>query len=52
LPASMSCNKCQSATPTQAAIKMLSGTPSQLRPRFRTAVRAVLLVTLGIGLLQ
>jgi hypothetical protein len=31
---------------------MLSATPSQLRPNFRTAVRAVLLVTFAIGLLQ
>jgi hypothetical protein len=31
---------------------MLSAAPSQLRPSFWTAVRAVLLVTLGIGLLQ
>jgi hypothetical protein len=47
----MSRSKCQSATPTQAAIKTLSATPSQLRPSFRMAVR-VLLVTFAIGLLQ
>jgi hypothetical protein len=48
----MSRNKCQSAAPTPATIKRLSAAPSQLRPSLRTAVRAVLLVTLGIGLLQ
>ena len=39
-------------TTTPATIKKLSATPSQLRPSFKTTVRAVLLVTLGIGLLQ
>jgi hypothetical protein len=48
----MSRNKCHSAAPTPATIKRLSAAPSQLRPNLRTAVRAVLLVTLGIGLLQ
>ena len=51
LPASMPRSKCQSAAPTAATIKRLSATPSQLRPSFRT-VRAVLLVTFDIGLLQ